>query len=73
MGDRVIDFSDRPAYLSVNNSLLVIRFPRCASRSSGGRRGRRRAERRSATKGQRRWPLQFIHGGRWDEESGTLK
>ena len=26
MGDRVIDFSDRPAYLSVNNSLLVIRF-----------------------------------------------
>ena len=27
MGDRVIDFSDRPAYLSVNNSLLVIRFP----------------------------------------------
>ena len=27
MGERVIDFSDRPAYLSVNNSLLVIRFP----------------------------------------------
>jgi len=27
VGDRVIDFSDRPAYLSVNNSLLVIRFP----------------------------------------------
>lgn len=27
MGDRVIDFSDRAAYLSVNNSLLVIRFP----------------------------------------------
>jgi len=27
VGDRVIDFSDRAAYLSVNNSLLVIRFP----------------------------------------------
>ena len=27
MGDRIIDFSDRAAYLSVNNSLLVIRFP----------------------------------------------
>jgi len=27
VGDRVIDFSDRPAYLSVSNSLLVIRFP----------------------------------------------
>jgi CRISPR-associated protein Cas1 len=26
VGDRVIDFSDRPAYLSVKNSLLVIRF-----------------------------------------------
>jgi CRISPR-associated protein Cas1 len=26
VGDRVIDLSDRPAYLSVNNSLLVIRL-----------------------------------------------
>src|SRR5208283_3355821 len=31
MGDRVIDFSDRAAYLSVNNSLLVIRFPAAPS------------------------------------------
>ncbi|MGO8817967.1 MAG: type II CRISPR-associated endonuclease Cas1 [Terriglobia bacterium] len=38
MGERVIDFSDRAAYLSVNNSLLVIRFPATppAPRAEGG-------------------------------------
>ena len=37
MGDRVIDFSDRAAYLSVNNSLLVIRFPAASARPQGRR------------------------------------